>query len=230
MRQQTADSRQQSGLTLTELLLAASVAVVVALGIGTLEGNRTRMAEEILSRTGVRSEEGQAALATVRLAESIATADRFSFDGGNRLFRIPRNCIGGAPPAPGCFDDPASYEWDQYQLTGGELRWYRNIGAGCGDLQVMARNITVFTLAYQEPPGSVAPPGGDPATPGDNNLLQYAVTWDNQLAAPRNRTHTFSGWVMGRAIPYSDVNTTATQSGSGLAPAVVSPPPAVVCP
>ena len=53
--------------------------------------------------------------------------------------------------------------------------------------------------------------------PADNNLLEYVVTWNNGLLAPRTRWHTFRGHVVSHAIPYSNVNATANQSGTGLA-------------
>jgi hypothetical protein len=65
--------------------------------------------------------------------------------------------------------------------------------------------------------------------PRDNNVVEYALTWTDGTL-----THTFVGEMTGRLIPYSDLgailDATIGDSGTGLAAAGVSDPPAVVCP
>lgn len=214
-----------------EILTASVVAAIVLIGLGTMEAGRTKMEQEVLQRSGLTSEEGQVALATVRMTELLTSADRFSINNGigSFQFRIPDMqtgpCAGGVP-APSCFDDPANYRWDQYRLTAGELRLYTNTGGGCGNKRVVARNVTLLAFTYRDQ--APAPPGGDPAVQ-DNNLLEYGLTWDNGLAGTQNRTRQFAGRIVSRAIPYSDVGTTASDSGFGLSPAAVSTPPGA-CP
>ena len=60
----------------------------------------------------------------------------------------------------------------------------------------------------------------------DNNLIRYAVAWDNGLAGPRNRTQTFTGQVTSRAISYSNVGASAGDSGRGLDVGGLNSPPA----
>ena len=213
------------GVTLVEILTAAVLAGVVLFGLVMMESGRFRMEREILSRSGFVSDQSQVGLATVQMAQRIAAADRFNVDpaGGVYQFRVPVGCMGAGAPPPSCFDIAANYQWEQYRLNGTALRWYNNTGAGCGTMRVVAGNVAALSFAYQDqaPP----PPGLDGAVQ-DNNLLAYAVTWDNGLPGAGNRTHQFTGSIASRAIPYSDVSTTATDSGLGLAPGGVSSPPA----
>jgi len=220
-------NRSEHGLTITELLIASVLVVLVAFGIVAVDSGRTQMHMEVLERSGLIAGQAEVGLAAVGIAERLATADRLNLNAGTGVyqFRVPvmqGPCAGGAP-APGCFDNPANYRWDQYRLNAGELRLYTNTGGGCGTMRVAARNVGALSFTYQDQ--AAAPPGGDGAVQ-DNNLVGYAATWDNGRLPPNNHTQVFQGWVASRAIPYSDVNTTATESGSGLSAGAVSPPPA----
>ena len=212
----------ERGVTLTELLVASTLAAVVAIGISTLEGGRVKMEQEILGRAGLSSDQNWVALATVGMAQRITQADRFVIDNGTGVFqfRVPVGCMAGGPPATACFDNPANYGWDQYRLTAGQLRLYTNTGAGCGALQVLANNVTGLAFWYID--FAPVPPGGAPLL--DNNLMEYSVTW-----AAGGKSRNFAGRASSRAVSYSNVNTTLFDSGSGMAPAgVADPPPA--CP
>ena len=223
----------EQGLTLMELMVASTIAMVVAFGVWTMDVGRFRMNEELRERSGVATYQGQAALtAAMKLAKSLESADRINVVSTNpgdvkiRLFAPVADCgigcIGGGNPDPCCFDNPANYRWEQYRLTGNDLQWYRDMGT-CA-LRIIAREITGLTVVFQDA-ALAAPPGGEPMGGADNNLLQYTVTWDNGLPGPRNRTQTFTGQVTSRAIPYSDVNAAAGDSGWGLDAGGLNNPP-----
>lgn len=212
-----------------ELIVASVVALVVVFGVVAVDSGRVQMHEELRVRSEVMSQHGQAALsAAMRLGKSLERADRInvlSTSPGNVRFRtfVPTadcgsGCTGGIPD-PCCFDLPANYQWDQYRLTGTEMRLYSNLNAGC-TLRVIARDITglTFTFVDQAP----QPPGGGPDL--DNNLLGYTLVWTDGV-----RSHQFSGQVTSRAIAYSNLNTSTSDSGTGLAAPGVSNPPAM-CP
>ena len=166
------------GITLMELLIASALAVVVAIGLGTMEGGRNEMGREVLERSGLTTEEGQVALATVQLAERIARADAFiATGGGSYQFRIPQDC-----PTPACLDNPASYQWDQYQLSVGILRLFQDTAAGCGTSRIVARDVTALTFSLS------------------GNELAYVLIWDNGLSGPKHRSHEFQGTVASRAM------------------------------
>jgi len=191
--------RARQGLTLIELLVASALAATVAIGIATMEGSRSQMQEEVIERSGVASDQGQVALATVKMAERIERTDWAVIDnsGGTFRFRIPDGCS-----TPACLDVSSSYQWDQYRLSGGVLRLYTDTGAGCGTFRTLARNVTGLTFTLQPSP--------------DINTLDYTLSWDNGLAPPKHRTHVFQGRVVSRALAAPGAEL------SGVAP----PPPA----
>ena len=186
----------QEGFTLIELLVASALAVTVAIGIVTMEGSRVKMEEEIIARSGLRSEQGQVALATVQLGERIAMADWFTIDNGTGVFRFRIPDTAGCATAA-CLDNPANYRWDQYRLTAGILTLFTNTGAGCGTARTAARDVTGLTL-----------------TQTTTNTLDYVLSWDNGLAPPKNRTHVFRGRVVSRVL-----------AAPGLQLSDVPPPP-----
>ena len=216
----------ERGFTLTELLVGAALAAVVAIGIATLEGGRAKMEQEILDRSSLRSDESAIALALVGMSDRITQADRIVIDNGTGVFqfRAPVGCMAGVP-APACFDNPANYGWDQYRLTADQLQLYTATQVGCGNLQVLANNVTALSFNFID--FAIVPPGGNPVP--DNNLVEYAVSWDNAMPGVRNKTHQFLGRAVSWNITYSNVNTTPTDSGTGMAPPGVANPPAT-CP
>ena len=97
----------------------------------------------------------------------------------------------------------------------------------CNQIHFINQTITFaaisdnFTIAYSRD-AALAPLGGPIPTPGDNNTLNYSVMWNDGT-----KDHQFGSQFTARNISYSDVNTTATDSGSGLAPPGISDPPGV---
>jgi hypothetical protein len=212
----------EQGLTLTEILVASALSLMVIFGITTMDTTRTRIYELLRVRSGAVSEEGAAALAMLSLQKHLEVADRVyvlsAADPGNIQIRVPFGCAGAAVPAPACFDVATSYQWDQFRRTGDEMRLYTNTGAGCGTLRVLARSISALTFQYTDQ--APKPPGTEPAN-NDNNLLEFSLTWDNLFG----RTHRFQDKVTIRAGAYTDI---ATGLQDPLA-ADMSPPPAA-CP
>ena len=218
-------------MTLTEVLVASTVAVVVIIAITRFDVNRMRLEKELRERSGLFSEQHRLILAINQITIAIQQADRVTvlgILGHNTLqVRIPVGCSGATPPDPSCFDNAADYQWDQYGVTTGELRWYQNIGTGCNTPTVLAKEIALFGVSFTDQ--ASPPPGGDP--PGqDNNLLWYTLRWDNGLTGSEQRAQEFQGHITSRAISYSNLNGTATDSGSGLAPPGTGNPPGAPCP
>ena len=235
------------GFTLMELMVASTIAIVVAAGIITMDAGRARMEVELVDRSQQDTEEQQVGLASLLLARDFQQADRVNilntgqpgtppYTGpagfGNVQIRIPVGCM-GAPPPPACFDAAGNYQWIQYRRVGNELWRYDNTGAGCGGVEVVARELGAtpqnrgFEVSYQD--ATIDPPwavGG----PDDTNVLEHHVTWNNGLTGSKAKEHTFSESSTMRAFGYMDVNrgvAGAGDSGTGLAPDnTVAPPPA----
>ena len=247
------------GVTLMEVLVASTLAVLVVIGIGRMDVGRVQIVEDLRQRSvasgiGYREE---TALALFHLSKHLEQADRINlvntgipaaipFTGppgvANLQVRIP--VCPTSPPTPACYDVATSYRWDQYVRIGNELRFYENTAVGppylCSSMRVLARQITSFTIAFMDT--APAPPGGEPlpAPPfpllnrPDNNVLEFALLWDNG-ATPTPLTQEFHSEVTTRGVAYSDVNADCAgpvgpcDSGTALAPAGVSNPPPL-CP
>lgn len=250
-------------MTLAEVLIASIIGLMVFIGFTTMDISQVRMQAQVRTDATLNVDQGPAALAAIRLARALERADRLCIRSNNRgnvqirtfkLLPADRvNCaavgpgcpvvcngctVAGAPPPPPsacCFDIPGNYQWDQFRRISStdELRLYSNTGAGCGNMTVLARNITDMSVNFRNEAG--APPGGEPfgGNIRDNNTVEYSIRWDNGPKA-----HIFNGQVTSRAIPYSNVNANPGyfdgDSGSGLTtasqvnypiPATCGPPP-----
>lgn len=233
----------ERGVTLTEVLIASALTVIVVMGINSLDITRFRIEQDLRQRTGAGSiSQREAALAVLHLSKALEQADRANilntgipgqapFAGppgrGNLQVRIP-TCP-TAPADPTCFDAAANFRWDQYRFDPATqtLRFYSNTASGCTSVKTLASQIESLTIRYMD--RAPAPPGGDPfgVDPSDNNMVQVTLRW-NDGAAISPRTHEFQSEVAVRGMAYSDVNAEAAgagDSGSGLAPLGVSSPP-----
>ncbi|MBI3322040.1 MAG: hypothetical protein HYZ91_07230 [Candidatus Omnitrophica bacterium] len=224
------------GLTLTEVMIASTLAVVVIVIIGVLDMTRFRMQEDLRRHSPVGSEQGQAALAAFTLGKNLERADRINILSTGIAAAAPTGAVGfgnvqlrrvecaPAPVTPACLDNPASYHWDEYRRVGGALQYFANtqIPANCASPVILAREVTSLTFRYVNAAGP--PPGGDPFAPdpADNNALRYELRWDNGLAGTDHRSRRFLSVVLSRAIAYSNVNAQGiggpTDSGTGIAP------------
>ena len=138
-------SRGEEGITLAEILVASAVALVVVIGIGTMDVGRLRMENELRSTIGVTTDEEQVALTALSLAKALERADRINVlntgiagnapfvaaDEGDLQIRTfdpdtdcpvigagcPIVCTGctGALAPPCCFDIPGNSRWDEYK-------------------------------------------------------------------------------------------------------------------
>jgi hypothetical protein len=234
-------------MTLTEVLIASSLAVMVVVGLVNFDTTSFRIQQELRDRARLGSTEPLVGLAGRHIARALQQADQLFIrntglsDGqGDLQVRLPTmtrdtppsctGCIGaGAVPPACCFNDPANYRWDEYRLVGDELRFYADTAPSCDRMTVLARGVSGVAFTYrheaQDPPGP--PPPVDPDSPtADNNVLEYALTWDNGERDDEQRTREFRSEVISRAIPYSHVNAGTGRSGSGLDdPTAVSPLP-----
>lgn len=161
-----------AGFTLTEILVAASLAVVVILAIGQVDVSRVRLSEELRRRANTR---GEAALAQADMARSLQSADRIYVVSPTSVQF--RRFIGGNPTAPGVLDDDANYQWAQYTLvdvdpvdgTMDTIRRYQ--GSSCGIVERFL--VSSLNIAYVDV-GTPSPPGGEPPDQ-DNNVLQFTI-------------------------------------------------------
>lgn len=158
-------------MTLTEIMIASTLAVLVVIGIGQVDVTRVRLAEDIRQRSGVTSPNRLlASIAALQIAQHLERADRLllSQDGISAgqldtdvFFRVPivgtpqavdqgscTLCQGSAttPPNPCCFDIAANYRWDEFRLnkSSGELKLYTNIRAADGTAN--CSNVTTLVL------------------------------------------------------------------------------------
>jgi len=217
----------QDGMTLTEVLIATTLAMVVLFGILTADVARFRMGEDIRKHSSVMSpERGNAALAVIHLAKHLERADRL--DLGNTVpglyqIRWPAGCIvGGVLQPVTCFNKQESYEWDQYQLTGNQLKFNTVTtdplgNRTCGAWTVLSRQIAAFTLQYIN--GGFPPPGTPPLDV-DNNMAQFALQWSDPTSG---LNQTFQSQVAIRARAYTNVDTRGAPPG-------VNEPPMAACP
>ncbi len=214
----------QDGMTLTEILIASTVAMVVLFGIVTTDVARFRVGEDLRRRSGVMSlERGNAALAVIHLTKHLERADRI--DLGNAVpglyqLRTPAGCAGGAPPPASCFDDPTKYVWDQYRwnnvLNQIEFNTMGSTGT-CGAWTVISRQIAVFTMQYKD---EGFPPPGTLPLDKDNNMALCIIQWNDPASG---LSQTFQNQVAIRARAYANVDTRGAPPG-------ISEPPVAACP
>lgn len=237
-------SRGLRGFTLTEVMLASTLAVVVMIGVGALEVVRSQLSQDIRQRVGVAEPQRvQAALgAPVRITRSLQQADRVILTSDTIQLRtylpttdcptIPGSCTTpGRAPALCCFDLQANYRWDEYHYDAASktIQLYTDTRAGCGNVSRVAEQITQVTFSYVDT--APAPPGGEPFADGrDNNVVGYQLEWANN-----GRNQQFVGRVVLRSIPYSDLNAGCSwggvcDSGNGMALAGVDDTPPGLCP
>ncbi len=208
------------GMTLIEVMVSLTLAMIVLLAVTSIDVTRVRIHEELRDRSGIATpEHGEASLAALSIEKDIEQADRINIIADGIQVRIPdmtiAGCTGTVPDAS-CFDAAANYRWDQYRLDADQLLYYRGTQVACPTPTVLAEQIADLSFQYvNEAP---APPGGDPANQ-DNNLLAYTVKWDNADGL----SHEFQGVVSLRASAYTDVST-GLQAPNGTD---ISPPPTV---
>jgi hypothetical protein len=227
------------GMTLIELLIASSLAVLVMVGIGNLDVARTRMAEVLKERSGIGTGQGQAALGSIQFARAVQGADRLNIlatgltgvapTGTAGQGKIQLRTIQTVCPTAACLDG-ATYRWDEYRWRAGAFEQVVNTAVGCGTVRALAQDMASVTFRYRDE--SLAPPGGEPFPgPDDNNILEFLLRWDNGRSGAEQRNREFRGRVASRLLPYSDVRSpvaAAGDSGSGLTSG--GPPPPAPCP
>lgn len=212
----------RAGMTLLEVLIASFLGVLVIIGLTSLDITRSRMQEDIRRRSGLLTpEHGRVALAAIHLTKHLERADLLDLSNAALpRFRTPAGCTGGVPPAPACFDNPASYTWDMYRITAGDLQFASRVGGVCTAWSTLASQVTGLAVQFQD--AAPKPAGVEPAAsaPADNNMALFRIDWSEPVTG---RTHDFTGEVAIRAGAYANVDTGMASS------AAVSPPPAA-CP
>ncbi len=227
------------GITLFELLVASSLGLFLLIAIGRINLSRFYHSKRIQSVAVFQAEAG---LALATLAKRLEQADRIVLhstgeDGppaippsngpANVLFRVP---LGAA------FDSANNYRWAQYRLVDLDqngrpetIAFYDNLGRPDSDCVVDEKFSSVRKLTVTFKDVTPAPPGGEPASGRDTNLLELRLFLidpeTNRIEARYTEGVTF------RAGTYSNVGVECPDdgrpcdTGSGLAPPGVSDPP-----
>jgi len=216
---------RRDGVTITELLVASTIAAVIALGLSTIESHRAQMQQALRRQAGLLSSKDEAAQAVLFLTRAIEQADRINIINPGtvqlRSFRPtvdtlvpPCACTTGSMDSC-CFNIAGNYVWEQfsYDLPTKQVWWYRGTTTGCADMMRLADQMTAMTIQYQSP-------GLD--------MLQYDLLWDDENGESR----AFRGSVYSQAVSYASESSemvAAGDSGFGSDWSGVSPPPPV-CP
>lgn len=163
------------GLTLIEILIAATIAFIVMLAIGQIDVSRVRLGEEARRRANAGMD---ATLAIAHMGRLLQEADRVNLVGPDSIqFRR----FTGDPTAAGALDNPANYHWAQYKLVDlnptpivdgimDTIQFNDDTGVvGCGSPED-AFGAGSLLFQYQDE-ATTPPPGGEPLGGDDNNLL-----------------------------------------------------------
>ncbi len=207
----------RSGFTMTEVLIASAIGLMVIFGILSLDIARSRMQADVRTRSGLLTpEHGRAALAAIHLTKHLERGDVVDITGAppNSVLRIREPAMSGCVAVDAaCIDNPANYRWSQYSLTAGALQFFDDTGAGCGAASTLAAQVSGFTVQFQDA-SPITPPGGEPAVsnPADNNMVAYTIQWTDPVST---RTHEFTAQAAIRAGPYSDVTSGMSTSAPG---------------
>jgi hypothetical protein len=213
----------KKGITLMEIMVAAVIATTLLLAITQVDLTRT-----ILGNWARSASKIEAPLALAHIIRQLQNADRviirnFS-TAGDIQFRF-WNCA--APATAACYGNPANARWAEYKRdsTNNQLRFYPN-ASSCGTVGFRFFDITAFSVSFQDPTPSAPPPGGEPVTQ-DNNMVQISVT--SVDPNDTSKIYTYAGEVAFRAGAYTDVGSTAIDSGCGLAQCGLADPPNAGC-
>lgn len=223
----------EQGFTLIEMMVVTTIAMIVAAGVISMDAGRARLGVALLENSKQASEEQQAGVAAIQLGKDLERADRVNILStgipggfGDVQIRAPLGCMGAAAPPPACFDTPANYAWIEYKRVGNNLWRYepgcvgRMVARQLGDT---AQN-QGFEIRFK---GTGAGPASWGFPADEVNVFDYSITWDNGLAGPAAREHTFSGTSTMRSFGYMNVNrgiAGAGDSGTGLAVSTIAVP------
>ena len=224
----------QRGVTLTEVLVATTIAVIVVVGFTLTDLGRSRIEQDLRKRAGPRIAQIKPTLALQHLAQRLEQADRLIIvnsgtPGGFGILRVRRAGVGCPEPIqPTCYTTAAGFVWEEYRRNGTNLEFVEIPGGVCAAPTVLSDNVTSLTFRFADE--SPCQPFGV-SGPQDNNTLAYVLTWNDGT-----QQQEFVGQMTSRLISCStlpstsfDPGTGTGDSGIGLAPVGVSDPPAA-CP
>lgn len=221
----------ERGLSLTEVMVAASLVAVVALSLAITDANRGRIETQIRTNALSLLSQTPAGAAMTHIVANVEEADRLkvvqtgitgipptgTVDQGLLQFR--RVTCPTPPPAPSCYDTAANFTWWEYRLNGTRLEFLQNNGGTCGTPLPLAEGVSALTFKYRVDPGMAYNNTNIHA-----NVLEYAIEWSDGT-----QTRTYHSDVTARAIPNSLVGGDPAgtgDSGVGLDTSGVSGPPA----
>ncbi len=238
-------ARSCAGVTLFELLIASSLALVVILAIGQVDVTRVRMVNQVTNNV-----QPEAELALASIVKEINAADRIKLWSTGTSSLNPYHSANYCPtgqasctaaifirvPIGTDFDNLTSnnYRWEQYSFnsTAKEVRYYTTFPAALGGVCTpTARYHSINGATMQFWDQTISPPGSDPFGGPDNNTLQITITVTDPTTGA---VKPYTGQATLRSAGYTNVGAAdpandAWDTGLGLTQAGVSDPPTYPC-
>lgn len=206
--------KRYRGFTLTEILISGVIAGVLVLALTQTDMTRVRIQQDLRQQEGAAAQQQQAMVAALHISKHLEAADRMNvLSPSNIQLRIA---------LADDVDNPASYRWDEYRLSGNNLEYFSDATPPCAAPMILSEQITGLTFAYTDE--AIDPPGGPvfAAGPEDNNVITYTLTWDDGA-----RSQQFVGEITSRNISYSNIFIAGnSDSGRGLSAAAPAIPAA----
>lgn len=208
----------QRGTTLTELLAASTIGLVVLVTLGQMDVARVRMYEYIRHGSPSQPTNSEGGFALADILGDLKQADRVVLvdSAAERDATGARSLLIRAPGA-GNLNNEGSYTWKQYTLNGDQIFRYDNMR--CAE-PMAYHGVSDFRVKYVDVAQPEPALGGDPfASQGkawDNNVVQVTVSYG---------TGTRKVWGVATipAAAYTNLHAvcsgTECDSGDGLAPA-----------
>lgn len=172
--------RSCRGTTLTELLAASTIGLVVLVALGQMDVARVRMYEYIRHGTpsgqpGTPPDASEGGFALADLLDDLKQADRVVLveTSTSEIAAAGARTVLIRAPGDGDLDTPTTYTWKQYALRGDRILRYD--GMRCAE-PMAYHGISDFRVRYVD----IAQPalGGDPfgSQAWDNNVVRVTVS------------------------------------------------------
>ncbi len=213
-------THRERGVTLFEILIATTLAMILILAITQVDMTRVYISEDIRRNL---NRNGEAELALTHMGKWLQMADRVVVVSANNVqFRVPVPTEAACQPipTPDCFDRAANYTWGQYRYDSGlkQILFYYPVTSSCPTPitygQAPDSSLAGLTVTYNDADSTQQALGSDPPSP-DNNLLQIKVISEG-VTPSTNRP--YQSQVVLRAGAYTNLNATAQNSSSGMEP------------
>jgi len=159
----------QRGITLMELLIAVVIGLFVLAAFTGIDLSRIFLTNEANANAGFQT---NVAYSLGHISRELLDADRVVLVSSSNM-QI-RRVVGTD------LNSADSYDWTQYRYDAGAgtIQLYQQTEAGCSNY-LLAENITAVQFAFSDE--SITPPGGEPLSGQDNNMLQITVTSEDPI-------------------------------------------------